>query len=138
MEKHTAVYVRVSTRQQDTRSQLPDLRRWLAAYAADDRVVWYRDKFTGTTMERPGWMKLEKAIHSGQVSRVVTWRLDRLGRTCRGLSAMIDDLRSLISLKDGMDLSTPAGRLTAHVLASVAQFETEIRAERILAGQAVA
>jgi DNA invertase Pin-like site-specific DNA recombinase len=37
-----------------------------------------------------------------------------------------------------LDLSTPAGRLLAHVLASVAQFETEVRAERIMAGQAAA
>ena len=44
----------------------------------------------------------------------------------------------LVSLKDGMDLATAAGRLMANVLASVAQYETEIRAERILAGQAVA
>jgi DNA invertase Pin-like site-specific DNA recombinase len=44
----------------------------------------------------------------------------------------------LVSLKDGLDLSTPAGRLRANVLASVAQFETEVRAERILAGQAAA
>jgi len=45
---------------------------------------------------------------------------------------------NLVSLKDGLDLSTPAGRLMANVLASVAQFETEVRAERILAGQAAA
>ena len=142
MNKHTAIYVRVSTRQQDMRSQLPDLRRWLDAYATDERVVWYRDKFTGKTMDRPGWRKLETAINSGKVSRVVVWRLDRLGRTAKGLTALFDDLRShhvgLVSLKDGMDLATAAGRLMANVLASVAQYETEIRAERVLAGQAVA
>ncbi len=44
----------------------------------------------------------------------------------------------LVSLKEGLDLSTPAGRMMANVLASMAQFETEIRAERILAGQAAA
>jgi DNA invertase Pin-like site-specific DNA recombinase len=43
-----------------------------------------------------------------------------------------------VSLKDGLDLATPAGRLMANVLASVAQYETEVRAERIVAGQAVA
>jgi DNA invertase Pin-like site-specific DNA recombinase len=45
---------------------------------------------------------------------------------------------NLVSLKDGIDLSTPAGRMLANVLASIAQFETECRAERVLAGQAVA
>jgi len=44
----------------------------------------------------------------------------------------------LVSLKEGLDLSTPAGRLMAHVLASVAEYETELRGERVQAGQAVA
>jgi DNA invertase Pin-like site-specific DNA recombinase len=43
-----------------------------------------------------------------------------------------------VSLKDGLDLSSVAGRLVANVLASVAQFETEVRTERILAGQEAA
>jgi len=140
MSKHVAIYARVSTRRQDTRSQEPDLKRW--AEAQDEPVRWYRDKFTGTTMDRPGWKKLEADIRAGKVEAVVVWRLDRLGRTARGLTALFDDLQSrhvgLISLREGLDLSTPAGRLMAHVVASVAQYETEIRAERVRAGQAVA
>jgi DNA invertase Pin-like site-specific DNA recombinase len=45
---------------------------------------------------------------------------------------------NLVSLKDGIDLNTPAGRLMANMLASVAQYETEVRAERVMAGQAKA
>ncbi len=43
-----------------------------------------------------------------------------------------------MSLRDGLDLDTPAGRLMANMLASVAQYETEVRAERVLAEQAAA
>ncbi|NLX98178.1 MAG: recombinase family protein [Rhodopirellula sp.] len=43
-----------------------------------------------------------------------------------------------MSMKDGFSLASPAGRLQARILASVAEFETEIRQERVLAGQAVA
>jgi DNA invertase Pin-like site-specific DNA recombinase len=79
---------------------------------------------------------------AGNVSKVVCWRLDRLGRTAEGLTALFDDLRNrkvgLLSMRDGVDLATPAGRMMANVLASVAQFETEVRAERVLAGQAAA
>ena len=139
--KHVALYCRVSkTRGQDVRSQLPDLERWAAAQEQPNK--WYRDKFTGKTMDRPGWNRLQAAIDGGEVSAVVVWRIDRLGRTAKGLTALFADLQekrvNLVSLKDGLDLSTPAGRLMAHVLASVAQFETEVRAERILAGQAAA
>jgi len=70
------------------------------------------------------------------------WRIDRLGRTASGLTLLFEDLAgrkvNLVSLKDGIDLSTAAGRLLANLLASVAAFETEVRAERVLAGQAVA
>ena len=73
---------------------------------------------------------------------VIVWRLDRLGRTASGLTALFEELRArkvnLVSLKDGLDLATPAGRLMANVLASVAAFETEVRAERVMAGLAVA
>jgi DNA invertase Pin-like site-specific DNA recombinase len=139
-DKHIAIYLRVSSRSQDTRSQEPDLKRWAAAQ--DGPVRWYRDKFTGKTMDRPGWKKLEADVRAGKVCQVVVWRLDRLGRTAKGLTALFDELQTrhvgLVSLREGLDLSTPAGRLMAHVLASVAQYETEIRGERVRAGQAVA
>jgi DNA invertase Pin-like site-specific DNA recombinase len=116
------------------------MERWAAGQ--DQPTKWYSDKFTGKTMDRPGWRALEADIAAGKVAAVVCWRLDRLGRTARGLTALFADLQerhvNLVSLKDSLDLSTPAGRLMAHVLASVSQFETEIRAERILAGQAAA
>lgn len=140
--KHIAVYARVSTKSQDTASQEPDLQRWLAAQPEGTPVVWYRDNFTGKTMDRPAMGKLLDAVARGDVATVLCWRLDRLGRTAKGLTAFFEDLQkakvNLVSLKDGLDLSTPAGRLMANVLASVAAYETEIRAERVLAGQAVA
>ena len=138
--KHVAIYLRVSSNGQDTKSQEPDLNRWANAQA--DTVQWYYDKATGQNMDRPGWAKLEAAIRKGQVSAVVVWRLDRLGRTAKGLTALFDDLCvrkvNLVSMKEGLDLATPAGRLMANVLASVAQYETEVRGERVKAGQIVA
>jgi DNA invertase Pin-like site-specific DNA recombinase len=114
------------------------LSKWLELNANGTPVEWYRDKATGKTMDRPGWQRLEGALHSGRVAAIVIWRLDRLGRTASGLTKLFDTLSSegvnLISLKDSLDLSTPAGRLMANVLASVAQYETEVRGERVRAG----
>jgi DNA invertase Pin-like site-specific DNA recombinase len=138
--KSIAIYCRVSTSTQDTKSQEPDLKRW--ANAQDSPVKWYRDKASGKSMDRPAWSKLEAAIRQGRVSSIVCWRLDRLGCTAAGLTGLFAELQdrkvNLVSMKEGLDLATPSGRLLAHVLASVAQFETELRAERVLAGQAVA
>ena len=138
--KTTAIYMRVSTKAQDMAAQEPELKRWAEAHG--DGIAWYRDTFTGKSMERPGWNKLMAAIQSGKIGKIVVWRLDRLGRTARGLTALFEELVAkkvnLVSLRDGVDLHTAAGRLMANVLASVAQFETEVRAERVRAGQKAA
>jgi len=135
-----AVYVRVSTNRQDVASQLPDLRRYVDAQGIE--AEFFTDKATGKTLDRPAFERLMSAVRGGRVSTVIVWRLDRLGRTASGLTALFEELRSrkvnLVSLKDGLDLATPAGRLMANVLASVAAFETEVRAERVHAGLAVA
>jgi DNA invertase Pin-like site-specific DNA recombinase len=93
-------------------------------------------------MDRPGIDTMLESIRHGKLDRVVVWRLDRLGRTTKGLCQLFDELRSrnvdLVSLKDGFSLDSPAGRLQARILASVAEFETEVRAERVAAGQAAA
>ena len=64
-------------------------------------------------MDRPGFRQLMKHIETGRVDTLVVWRLDRLGRTVRGLTALFEDLIrwkvNLMSLEDGRDLVTPAG-----------------------------
>jgi DNA invertase Pin-like site-specific DNA recombinase len=141
MKKKTAVYIRVSSDRQTHRSQLAELERWHKANP-DVPVREYRDKATGKTMDCPGWSKLWADVEAGKVDRIVVWRLDRLGRTASGLTALFEHLQSrsigLISLRDSLDLSTPSGRLMANVLASVAAYETEVRAERVRAGIAAA
>lgn len=128
--------MRVSTDDQSTASQEEDLRRWAEVH--QHQAEWFTDHFTGKTMERPGWLALEEGLKSGKYTHLLVWRLDRLGRTARGLTAMFADLQNygvtLVSLKEGMDISTPAGRMMAHVLASVAQFELEMSSERKMAG----
>ena len=144
MNKQTAIYMRVSTSQQTTASQKPDLERWLAAQDPDKtgEVKWYTDTATGKNMDRPGWKELQAAIDLGTVSRLVVWRLDRLGRSAAGLTKLFEQLQEkrvrLISLMDNVDLGTASGRLIANVLASVASYETEIRGERVRAGQQAA
>jgi DNA invertase Pin-like site-specific DNA recombinase len=136
----TAIYLRCSSQSQDIKSQEPDLQTWAKAQA--EPTVWFKDRFTGTEMSRPGLDKLLADARAGKISKVVVWRLDRLGRTARGLLALLDELQSLnvgfVSLREGIDLNTPAGRLMLVVLAGVSQYETEVRKERQLAGIAKA
>lgn len=143
MEKLTAIYVRVSSNPQSTRSQLPDLKRYVAAYVnGDSKVRWYTDKMTGRSMDRPNWNKVQKHINNNKLARLIVWRIDRLGRTARGLTKLFDELKNhkvkFISVKEGIDLGTASGRLIANVMASVANYEVEVSSERIRAGQKAA
>ena len=95
MTKATAIYVRVSHRDQTHASQLPDLERWASAH--DGPVLWFKDTFTGRTMNRPGMDKLLAALRSGKLCRIVVWRLDRLGRTTKGLCQLFDGGASIWS-----------------------------------------
>jgi DNA invertase Pin-like site-specific DNA recombinase len=140
VEKSSAIYCRVSSRDQSHASQLPDLERWAEAHGGP--VAWHKDTFTGKSMNRPGMDRLMVDLYAGRLERIVVWRLDRLGRTTKGLCQLFDELTErkvdLVSIKDGFSLASPAGRLHARILASVAEYETEVRAERVAAGQAVA
>jgi DNA invertase Pin-like site-specific DNA recombinase len=93
-------------------------------------------------MNRPAFRRLEEEILADNVSTIVVWRIDRLGRTAKGLTALFEDLLqrkvNLVSLREGLDLSTAGGRLLATVMAGVAAYETETRSEWQMAGIAAA
>jgi DNA invertase Pin-like site-specific DNA recombinase len=135
----TAIYMRVSSNQQETRSQEADLLAYKSAVEArGEEVRVFREKAPGTNYNRPAWEKLWSAVQTKKVQRIVVWRLDRLGRMAGETIRFLDDLEAngvgFLSIRDGFDPVTPAGRLTRNVLASVAQFETEVRSERQRAG----
>ena len=127
--QHTAIYVRVSSKQQDHASQLPDLERWAEAFA-NGSVKWYRDKFTGKAMDRPDWNRLDADMIAGKVSRIVVWRLDRLGRSAAGLTALFEDLQrrsiGFESIRDKIDLSTAATWMSAFSGATLARCHCQI------------
>jgi len=132
----TLAYARVSHRDQNDTLQRDAIERWAKANGVD--VEWFSDHFSGRTMERPGWKSLwKRAVNADSPMRIVCWKLDRLGRTASGLTKLFDELRArdigFVSLTEGIDLSTAAGKMTASILASVAEFEREVRGERQMA-----
>jgi DNA invertase Pin-like site-specific DNA recombinase len=119
------------------------LKAWAAQQEAKgEMVAWYRDKASGTNFNRKDWQRLEADLTAGKITRLAVWRLDRLGRTAGETIRLLDQLEAtgvgFLSLRDGFDPSTPSGRLQRNILASVAQFETEVRKERQMAGIAEA
>ena len=84
--------------------------------------------------------KLLEAARRREIDVVLVWRLDRWGRSVTDLLATLQELEHLgigfVSLTEALDLTTPAGRAMAGLLAVFAGFEREIIAERTRAGLA--
>jgi DNA invertase Pin-like site-specific DNA recombinase len=122
-------YARVSTDEQSLDLQLD------ALMAAGCKRI-FTDKVSTTKADHPG---LADALsHLRHADVLVIWKLDRLGRTVKGLVDFVADLHGrkiqFRSLTDGIDTTTPAGRFFFHVMASLAQMERELLAERTRAG----
>ena len=84
--------------------------------------------------------KLLEAARRREIDVVLVWRLDRWGRSVTDLLATLQELEHLgvgfVSLTEALDLTTPAGRAMAALLAVFAEFEREILRERVRAGLA--
>jgi DNA invertase Pin-like site-specific DNA recombinase len=134
-----AIYARVSTTDQHVENQLAELRSyaerrgWTSAEYVDKGVSGAKDR-------RPALDELLKAARRRRFDVLVCWRLDRLGRNLRHLILLLDELQALgiafVTLGEGLDTSTPAGRLQLHVLSAIAEFERARVQERVVAGLA--
>ena len=136
-----ALYARVSTNDQQT---LAMQSRAMREYA--DRRGWMialqiREVNSGTA-RREAREKLLEAARRREIDLVLVWRLDRWGRSVTDLLATLQELEHLgvgfVSLTEALDLTTPAGRALAGLLAIFAEFEREILRERTRAGLAQA
>ncbi len=144
--KTVAIFLRPLRERRRLAPQESDLKRWTVQRLSEGdpqtTFRWYRGSGSSRAARSGGWEQLVRDLEAGQISAVVCWRLDRLGRTCLELVKLFELLAkhqvNLISLKDQFDLSTPEGKRVADALVSVSLYESESRSERILAGQAAA
>jgi putative DNA-invertase from lambdoid prophage Rac len=133
------VYARVSTNDQQT---IPLQIRALREYAV--RRGWtvaLQIKEIGSgASQRQLREKLLQAARRREIDVVLVWRLDRCGRSVTDLLATLQELEHLgigfVSLTEALDLTTPAGRAMAGLLAVFSEFEREILRERVRAGLA--
>jgi DNA invertase Pin-like site-specific DNA recombinase len=133
------LYARVSTLDQHT---IPLQIRALREYA--DRRGWnivmqVREVGSGAA-QRQAREKILEAARRREIDVVLVWRLDRWGRSVTDLLATLQELQHLgvgfVSLTEALDLTTPAGRAMAALVAVFAEFEREILRERVRAGLA--
>ncbi len=128
-------YARVSTEDQNLELQLAALRDH---GIPDDQI--YREKASGSTMERKELARVLKILRDGDT--LVVWKLDRLGRTVLGVLEAIAKMDKngiqFISITDKFDTSTPMGKAFLTIAATMAQLERDLISERTTAGMAAA
>jgi DNA invertase Pin-like site-specific DNA recombinase len=133
-----ALYARVSTTEQNPGNQLLELRRYCEARGWQLTAEFVDHGVSGALESRPALDDMRKAARRRRVDAVVVWKLDRLGRNLKHLILAIDELAALgvafVSLNEGIDTTTPAGRLQLHILGAIAEFERSRCAERVKLG----
>ena len=129
-------YCRVSTTDQTALNQIGEIKA--AGFAIEShRLV--EEKISGSVAakERPGFIKLIDRMEAGDV--LVVTKLDRLGRNAMDVRSTVEWLadtgvRVHCLALGGVDLTSPAGRMTMQVIAAVAEFERDLLIERTNAG----
>ncbi len=139
----TIVYLRVSTAEQDTDSQEHQVLEYCRIRGWPPPLI-FRDAASGVATSRPGLEQMLAQVRGGGVHQVVTYKLDRLGRSLTHLAIIVGELQlrnvALICTSQGIDTSkqNPVGQLQLGVLMAVAEFERALIKERTLAGLEVA
>lgn len=122
-------YARVSTRDQEAHLQTDALTE-----AGCERI--FEEKASGAQRDRPELQRAVEYLRPGDV--LVVWKLDRLARSLRQLIETVEDLQArgigFISITEGIDTTSPGGKLVFHIFGALAEFEREMIRERTKAG----
>jgi len=126
-------YARISTQDQSLELQFSALNKM-----GCEKI--YQDKLSDAKNNRPGLQQALDQLRKGDT--LIVWKLDRLGRTVKGLIDLVNQLHEknihFKSITDNVDTSTPSGRFFFHMMASLAKMEKELMVERNKAGLACA
>ena len=138
-----AIYARVSTNNgQDPHMQIRELKEYCKRRGWDIEGEYVDAGVSGAKEHRPQLDVLLAACRKRRVDAVVVYRYDRFARSLRQLVNALEEFRSLgiefISLHEGVDTSTPNGRLVFGIFASIAEFERELIRDRVKSGIAAA
>jgi DNA invertase Pin-like site-specific DNA recombinase len=138
-----AIYARVSTHNgQNPEMQLDEVREFCRRRAWKIVGEYVDEGITGSKEHRPALDRLLSDSRKRLVDAVVVYRYDRFARSLRQLVNALDEFSALgidfVSLHEGVDTSTPNGRLVFGIFASIAEFERELIRDRVRSGLALA
>ena len=136
--KRIAIYGRVSTGEQNVEMQVSELTDY-----ANNRGWIIVDRYldcgvSGSKESRPALNRLMNDARQRKFDILLVWKIDRFGRSLKHLVNSLAELENVgvafVSLRDSLDLSSPAGRLMAQLLGAISEFERSLITERVRAG----
>jgi DNA invertase Pin-like site-specific DNA recombinase len=139
--KRIALYARVSTDKQTCENQLQELRTIAERMNYTIVTEFVDNGISGmkTRQNRPALDQLMKSATQRRFDMVMCWSIDRLGRSLQNLVEILNELQALkidlFFLQQGMDTSTPSGRMIFSVFGAIGEFERNLIRERVIAGQ---
>ena len=139
--KKVAIYARVSTDKQTCENQLQELRATAERMGYTVVAEFVDSGISGmkTRQDRPALDSLMKSATQRKFDMVMCWSIDRLGRSLQNLVEILNELQAikidLFFLQQGMDTSTPSGRMIFSVFGAIGEFERNLIRERVIAGQ---
>jgi DNA invertase Pin-like site-specific DNA recombinase len=141
--KRAAIYARVSTHSgQNPEMQLEESRQYCVNRGWQIAGEYVDTGISGAKEHRPALDQLLTACRKRLVDALVVYRYDRFARSLRQLVNALEEFRALgidfVSLHEGVDTSTPNGRLIFGIFASIAEFERELIRDRVRSGLALA
>jgi DNA invertase Pin-like site-specific DNA recombinase len=141
MTKKIAIYARVSTDKQTCENQLTELRAVATrmGYIVVQEYVDNGISGAKSRADRPSLDAMMKDAFKGHFDMIMCWSIDRLGRSLQNLVEILNELQAmkidLFFLQQGMDTSTPSGRMIFSVFGAIGEFERNLIRERVIAGQ---
>jgi DNA invertase Pin-like site-specific DNA recombinase len=135
--KCAALYMRVSTVDQHSQTQLLDLRQ-LAAQRGFEIFKEYSDRISGVKARRPGLDQMMADTRRGKFDVVLVWASDRIARSTKHFLEVLDELNRLniefVSFREQIDTGGPLGRAIIIIVGAVAELERNLIIERVCAG----
>lgn len=135
--KKVAIYVRVSTEDQNTDMQKEACVKYSEAHNYEIFKI-YSDITSGTKSSRPSLNQMMFDMRNGLFDGIIIWKLDRLGRSLSHLLNLVEEFQKrhidFVCITQNFDTSTSQGKLVFTLIGAIAEFERELISERTKEG----
>jgi DNA invertase Pin-like site-specific DNA recombinase len=133
-----ACYCRVSTDEQTVENQKRDLLRYCENRGWKDIQVFEDTGISGSKHDRPALNDLMRQARQRRFSSILVWRFDRFARSTQHLLSALQEFQSLgidfISYGEGIDTSTPIGKMIFTFISAISEFELSVIRSRVRSG----